>query len=406
MNLNHHLDHYGDPHTATYASSLWATVERSGLVGRGGAGFPTALKLHAVRRGRGRPIVVVNGMEGEPASAKDRYLLSVAPHLVLDGAALAAAEVGADVVKVAVRRDRVDAVHSLIRAVSERHQIGLDRIETSVHQGPPRYVGGEETAVVHWLDGGPIRPLSVPPRPFERGVAGRPTLVLNVETLAHIALIARYGDAWFRAVGPSHAPGTTLMTVTGAVANGGVAEVAMGASLNAVVEACDPHSQPAMILAGGYFGGWIPWESCAGLRVDPSRLKESGAGLGAGILIAAPQGTCVIAETARIVSYLAGESAGQCGPCFNGVAAVAGDLAKLCSGPTGGIVTARLRSRISMIDGRGACALPDGVRRLIASVLDGFCDHVAQHERHGGCVDARPLALPLTSRPLTEADWR
>ncbi len=210
MNLHDHLDYYGDPRTAAYAAPLWPTVERSGLVGRGGAGFPTARKLEAVRRGRGRAIVVVNGMEGEPASAKDRYLLSVVPHLVLDGAVLAAAEVGADAVKLAVRRDRVDAVHSLTRAVSERHQFGLDRIELSIHQGPPRYVGGEETAVVHWLNGGPIRPQSVPPRPFERGVAGRPTLVLNVETLAHIALIARYGDAWFRAFGPSHAPGNDV----------------------------------------------------------------------------------------------------------------------------------------------------------------------------------------------------
>lgn len=406
MNLKDHLDHYGDHGTAAYATPLWATVERSGLIGRGGAGFPTARKLDAVRRGRGRPIVVVNGMEGEPASAKDRYLLSVAPHLVLDGAALVAAAVGAEAVMVAVRRDRIDAVHSLVRAVAERHQAGLDRTVPSIHQAPPRYVGGEETAVVHWLDGGPIRPLSTPPRPFERGVAGRPTLVLNVETLAHVALIARYGDAWFRGLGPSHAPGTTLMTVTGAVANGGVAEVAMGSTLQAVVEACEPHSQPGMVLAGGYFGGWIPWESCAGLRVDPLQLKESGAGLGAGILIAAPEGTCVIAETARIVSYLAGESAGQCGPCFNGVSAVADDLGRLCSRPDGGIATARLRSRISMIEGRGACALPDGVRRLVASVLDGFPDHVAGHERHGGCVDAQPLTLPLTSPPLTEADWR
>ena len=182
----------------------------------------------------------------------------------------------------------------------------------------------------------PSAPSRFPLGPFERGVGGRPTLVLNVETLAHLALVARYGDAWFRSLGPSHAPGTTLMTVTGAVANGGVAEVAMGSSVNAVVEACDPHSQPAMVLAGGYFGGWIPWESCAGLRVDPHQLRKSGAGLGAGILIAAPESTCVIAETARIVSYLAGESAGQCGPCFNGVAAVADDLVRLCSRPTGG----------------------------------------------------------------------
>jgi NADH:ubiquinone oxidoreductase subunit F (NADH-binding) len=174
MHLADHLNHYGDPFTAPYAfgGQLFTTVERSGLLGRGGAGFPTTRKLDAVRRGRSRPIVVVNGMEGEPASAKDRYLLSVAPHLVLDGLALAAAEVDADAAVIAVRRDRTDAVHSIERALAERHGVGLDRIEPSVHQGPPRYVGGEETALVHWLNGGTIRPTAVPPRPVRTADAG------------------------------------------------------------------------------------------------------------------------------------------------------------------------------------------------------------------------------------------
>ena len=304
-------------YTAPYAfgGQLFTTVERSGLLGRGGAGFPTARKLDAVRRGRSRPIVVVNGMEGEPASAKDRYLLSVAPHLVLDGLALAAAEVDADAAVIAVRRDRTDAVHSIERALAERHRVGLDRIEPSVHQGPPRYVGGEETALVHWLNGG----TDPPDERCRRGrssaaSSGRPTLVLNVETIAHIALLARYGDAWFRSVGLPHAPGSALMTVTGDLGRGGVAEVAMGSSLQSIVGACDPRSQPAMVLAGGYFGGWLPWESCAGLRADPQQLQAAGAGLGAGVLIVAPAGSCVIAETARITAYLARESAGQCGP--------------------------------------------------------------------------------------------
>jgi NADH:ubiquinone oxidoreductase subunit F (NADH-binding) len=293
-----------------------------------------------------------------------------------------------------------------VRALAERHRLGLDAITPSLHQAPPRYVGGEETALVHWLDGGPIRPLAVPPRPYQRGVGGRATLVLNVETLAHIAMIARHGDTWFRSVGPAHAPGTALMTVTGAVANGGVAEVALGSSLTAVVGACDPHEPPSMVLAGGYFGGWIPWAACDRLQIEPTQLKNAGAGLGAGILIAAPAGTCVVAETARIVTYLARESAGQCGPCFNGVAAVAADLALLCSDRAGANVTSRLRSRIDVIDGRGACALPDGVRRLVASMLEGFPEHISQHECAGACHTARPLALAVPQTPLGEDDWR
>jgi NADH:ubiquinone oxidoreductase subunit F (NADH-binding) len=246
----------------------------------------------------------------------------------------------------------------------------------------------------------------VPPRPFQRGVSGRPTLVLNVETIAHIALLARYGDAWFRSVGLPHAPGSALMTVTGDLGRGGVAEVSMGSSLQSIVGACDPRSQPEMVLAGGYFGGWLPWESCAGLRADPQQLQAAGAGLGAGVLIVAPAGSCIIAETARITAYLARESAGQCGPCVNGVAAVARDLARMCTVDAGRVVTERLRSRIDIIDGRGGCALPDGVRRLVASVLEGFPDHVAMHERHGACSNAPQLPMSLPSTPLGPADWR
>ena len=132
----------------------------------------------------------------------------------------------------------------------------------------------------------------------------------------------------------------------------------MGSSLQAIVGACEPRSQPAMVLAGGYFGGWLPWESCAGLRADPQQLRAAGAGLGAGVLVVAPAGSCVVAETARIAAYLARESAGQCGPCVNGVAAVARDLARMCTRDAGRAVTERLRSRIDVIDGRGACALP------------------------------------------------
>ncbi len=351
-------------------------------------------------------MVVINAMEGEPASAKDRYLLCVAPHLVLDGAALASLEVGGDAVAIAVRRDRPDAVHSLNRALDERRRLGIDHVDPTVHTGPPRFVGGEETALVHWLNGGPIRPLAVPPRPFERGVGGKPTLILNAETAAHIALIARYGSAWFRQVGTGEVPGTALMTIGGAISQSGVAEVAIGQPLATIIEACDPTSEPEMLLAGGYFGGWLPWSTATRLTTDPHQLRAAGAGLGAGILIAAPSGTCVLAETARIVAYLARESAGQCGPCFNGVAAVAADLGQLNSSDASPAITRRLRRRVEVIDGRGACALPDGVRRLVTSALDGFPEHLELHERHGACHDAHRLSLPLSSTPLTEDAWR
>ena len=386
MSFREHTRWYGDPAVGLSSRGLIHEVDQAGLRGRGGGAFPTGRKLAAVASARSRPVVVVNGMEGEPGSGKDRHLLAVAPHLVLDGAELAAAELGASRLIVAVRRDAVDAVRSLSRALAERGQgwFGLDPVE--VAEGPPRYVGGEETALVHWLDGGPIRPLGVPPRPFERGVSGKPTLVLNVETAAHMALIARYGAAWFRSVGPGHAPGSALMTIAGAVGRRGIAEVGLGASLEAVVLASEPHSEPAMLLAGGCFGGWLPWSAAAALACDPDALRLAGAGLGAGILVVAPERTCVLAETARIAAYLAREGAGQCGPCTHGVRAVAGDLRVLCSPQASGLVTDRLRRRLC----RGR-----GTRRLRASGRPGQ----AGIERPGALSRSRGSARTGTSVP-------
>ena len=316
---------------------------------------------------------------------------------------LAAAEVGARSVIVAVARDRNQALMSVQQAAAERRH-RPDPFQIEVVAGPPRYVGGEETALVNWLNGGPMRPLSTPPRPFQRGVGGRPTLILNTETAAHVGLIARYGDAWFRGVGTAEVPGTALVTVSGDVVRSGVAEVAIGTPLQALIVACEPREEPAAVLAGGYFGGWIPWAVAATLTADPVALRRAGASWGPGILVVAAGDTCIVAETARILRYLANESAGQCGPCVYGVRAVANDFAALAEGRDQAVV-GRLQRRLELIDGRGACALPDGVRLLGTSVLKGFGEHVHEHLRRGACTGARVLQISLPRGPASEADW-
>ena len=195
------------------SARLIGLVERSGLRGRGGGGFPTARKLAAVAAGRGPRTVVANGCEGDPAGAKDRVLMELAPHLVIDGILLAAHAVGATDAVLCVHEDS-SAIPVLAAALRER---GATRTAIRIVEVPRRYVASEETALVGFLDGGGARPRGRIPRPTERGVRGRPTLVDNVETLAHLALIARHGDAWFRAAGTDDSPGTTLVTVGGAV---------------------------------------------------------------------------------------------------------------------------------------------------------------------------------------------
>src|SRR5258708_30833791 len=228
--LRAHLDRYGPlPQPGTGRSGLLIdAVTQSGLSGRGGAGLPTGIKMRSVAERRGQAVVVANGMESEPASEKDKALLSRAPHLVLDGAVLAAAAVGSDTVHICLPHDRKRLIALVRDAVAEREQAGADRVRIEVHGLPHHYVSSEETSLVHWLNGGDARPMCVPPRPYQKGVGQRPTLIDNVETLAHVALIARFGPAWYRQAGTADAPGTMLTTVSGAVEAAGVYEIEAG----------------------------------------------------------------------------------------------------------------------------------------------------------------------------------
>ena len=239
------------------SSALVDAIERSTLRGKGGAGFPVATKWRSVAAQRsGTPVVLANGGEGEPLSQKDRMLMEQRPHLVIDGALLAADAVGADEVILYIGADHAGAVQAMHRAVAERPVSERGRLR--LVSAPVRYVSGEETAAVHFVNDGIALPTSIPPRPFERGVDGRPTLVQNVETLAHVALIARFGDEWFRSLGDGKASGTTLVTVGGAVPQSVLIEIPQGIALaDAVNAAGGLTSDSDAVLLGGYFGGWV-----------------------------------------------------------------------------------------------------------------------------------------------------
>jgi NADH:ubiquinone oxidoreductase subunit F (NADH-binding) len=393
--LAEHLARYGrppSPGSARQRAALIEEVGRAGLTGRGGAGFPTARKLAAVAAGH-RPVVVANGTEGEPASAKDKVLLARSPHLVLDGAAIAAATVGAS--------RAVVVVHHCVRgivddAVAERRRAGSDRIRIEVVTGADRFVGGEASAVVHWIERGVPAPTGTPPRLSERGLGGRPTLVQNVETLAHLALIARYGHAWFRGVGTTDHPGSMLVTVLGAVRRPRVQEIAIGTPIRQVLGLCDGASAPLQaLLLGGYSGTWVP-AAAADLPFSPAGLGAAGANVGAGLIAALPADVCGLAETAEVVRYLADASAGQCGPCLYGLDGLAGELRRLAEGSTAEQVT--MLRWLDQIDGRGGCNHPDGVVRLIRSALTAFAPELARHARGGCCATRAAGTLPIPPR--------
>jgi len=399
VSLGEHLDRHGRVPLGPRrrgAAELLELVEASGLRGRGGAGFPTARKLRTVAEARRRPVVLANGAEGEPLSGKDQVLLACVPHLVLDGAAVAAAAVGAREAVIAVGAGGDRAFTATRAAIAERAKRRLDEVSFRLVGVPNRFVAGEETALVHWINSGVATPTFTPPRPFERGIGGAPTLVQNVETLAHLALIARFGADWFRALGTREEPGSALVTLAGAVRRPAVYEIPLRLPLAELLAwAGGPSSRIAAFLIGGYFGTWVAAEDARALVLLDAQLRSLGASLGTGAIFALPASACGIVETARVSRYLAHESAHQCGPCVYGLDAIATSLERLAWGKKRERGRdGRLERWLEQVRGRGACRHPDGATGLIESALHVFAHERDQHTR-GTCSGAgRPL-LPV-----------
>lgn len=361
-----HLARYGDlPHPRL--DEVLAVVAASGLTGRGGAGFPTATKVRAVAAASRRPVVVGNAMESEPLSAKDAVLLARNPQLVLDGLELLGRALRAKRLVLAVGPE-VDAEPVL--TLARRRSIAVARLEGG-------FVAGQETALVNQLEGRPALPRDPFTRVTESGVEGRPTLVLNAETLAQLALVVRYGDAWYRSCGTAREPGTSLFTISGSVRRPGVVEVARGSRLDEVLAPAEP-VRPSAVLVGGYHGAWVPSDRLD-VRLAVDDLAPYRASVGAGVLHVLDDASCPIAFAAEVTAYLAGESARQCGPCLNGLPRLATDLQRLAAGVRDPSLPAEIARMSALVTGRGACAHPDGSARFVASTLDLFRGHVAAH---------------------------
>ncbi len=367
-------------------ASPFAELDASGLTGRGGAGFATVRKVAYLRAQRHRhKRVVVNAMEGEPVGHKDRTLLSTNPHLVLDGAEYLASMIGARRVDVCVSRSDPTIAREVQRALREREVRG-DGPEFVLHTPPWRYVAGEESALVHWLNDGETMPQYRPERPDVLRVGRSPVLVLNAETSAHVALIGRFGAAWFREVGTASSPGTALVSISGAVARPTVVEVPLGTPLRSVLRDAGADPDPQAILTGGYSGAWLSGDQLDVAYCD-EELRPLGASVGAGVLVVLPKVACGLAETHRVVAWMANESSRQCGPCAFGLPALAEDLHALVSGSREPrAVLARLEERCAVIDGRGACRHPDGVVRLVRSALTVFGRDIEGHVQGSPCV--------------------
>ena len=378
----HRLDHRAHyavhgPQPAVDLPRLLGMLDGVALAGRGGAGFPLAAKIRALPAGTSRE-VVINGCESEPASVKDRLLLRFTPHLVLDGALSLAASLGAHRVTLAVH-DSLSA-DSVRAAIAERSDARIVRI----HRVPGGFVSGEARAVMRSIRRGPAIP---PGRRIHASSYG--AILGNVETFAQLAVLLRLGSQRYGATGSLAEPGSTLLSLGGAVSRSGVVEVPLGIPLGVLLEA--GHAAPAQaVVVGGYHGSWLPADP--ELRLSRAGVTQAGGSFGAGVVLVLDHETCGLGELLGVTDWLAAESAKQCGPCVFGLPALARDVRTIWSGDRNGV--ARGLRHADLVDGRGACRHPDGAARFVRSGLDALSDDIAAHLR-GGC--GRPVRgqLPI-----------
>ena len=387
------------------AGDLVEMCRQVDLRGQGGAAFPFARKLQAVidacRKAGEPPVVVVNCTEGEPGSFKDKMLMIRSPYLILSGAALVAEALGAEEIIIGVTSNEL-ANRSIEAAIGA--EPGLAKMVRLVQQ-PERFVSGESGALVRGINGKKPIPPGRKQLAAEKGVADLPTLLSNASTFAQLSVLALLGPAQFAAVGDQEEPGTVLLSVSGSASRPAVVECPTGVPLGAVLDICQAPAGDG-VLVGGYHGMWLDGETAYHVPVSRAGLASAGGTLGSGIVLPLGDGTCPLGEVARIASYLAGQSSGQCGPCKLGLPAIARGMKSIVDGAGGLEAVEAVRRAAGSTSGRGACSHPDGTIRFVLSALEVFTEDLTAHVFHGSC--GRPVrgVLPLPEGPETDNDKR
>jgi NADH:ubiquinone oxidoreductase subunit F (NADH-binding)/ferredoxin len=402
LDLNAHYSVH-KPLPAQTVDQLIAMAETVDMRGRGGAAFPFAKKLRAVaNRGKDSDtVVLVNAAEGEPASMKGKMLLTRAPHLVLEGALLAASALGSREVVVAVAAGEL-AEGSVLAAVAERGLQDYIRV-VGIQE---RFISGEGSALVRAVNGEEHVPPGRKTRTSDSGVDGLPTLLSNTETFAQLAILAELGPEEYTSVGLEQEPGTILLTVGGSVGMPAVIETTPGVAMSTVLDMCQANIGDGVLL-GGYHGKWLSAEKAYQMVLSRRGANQIGGELGAGIVVVLGPGTCPLGETLRVATYLAEQSAGQCGPCRLGLPDLARSFAEIVDGSPD--AHERIRRSATAVRGRGACFHPDGSSRFVLSALEAFAQDIEEHRLHGTCgrpvQDTLPLPIDNESDVRLVVDW-
>lgn len=402
LDLDAHNDIFG-PLPRMSADDIIAACKQIDLRGQGGAGFPFARKLQSVidacEKKRQPPVVVVNCTEGEPGSFKDKMLMIRSPYLILSGAALIAEAIDADEIVIGVTCNEL-ANRSMEDAINA--EPGLRKM-VRVVQAPEKFISGESGALIRGINGKKHIPPGRKQRAAEKGVDDLPTLLSNASTFAQLAVLALLGPARYSAVGEPEEPGTTLLSVSGSARKPAVVECPTGIPLGAVLDICEAPMGDG-VLVGGYHGMWLPAETAYQAPVGRVGMESVGGTHGSGIVLPIGDGTCPLGEVSRIATYLAAESAGQCGPCKLGLPNLARAIASIVDGSGGVDALDVARRAAATANKRGACSHPDGTVRFVLSALEVFTEDLAAHVFHGSC--GRPVQgmLPLPAGPDNEND--
>ncbi len=372
-------------------------VEASGLRGRGGCGFPTGRKWRSVRDcGGGRRFVVANGVDGEPGTFKDRAILRANPYQVIEGLAIAAIAIGATEAYIAIKASYARERAGLERAAREMTAAGLlEGTPVRIVTGPDEYLFGEERALLEVIEGHDPFPRVLPPhrhglfatmpqRGGEADLGANPTLVNNVETLAHASTILARGAAWFRSRGTARSPGTMVFTVVGDVARPGVHELPLGTPLRVLVEDLGggtASGRPVKMVCSGVANG-VMRAGALDLPMDFDGLANAAGGLGSGGFVVYGDDVCALAVARAYSNFLWIESCGQCPACKLGTGAITSALAGFEAGGDAGQLAVLQRALNTVTDGR-RCAIPVEEQQMVGSLLRTFPDDVLAHEGTG-----------------------
>ena len=377
-------------------SETIAEVDRAGLRGRGGGGFPTGRKWASIVAQPGsQRYVVCNGAEGEPGTFKDRALIRANPYQLVEGVLIAAYAVSADGVFLCLKASFEPELEAVTRAVQEMQAAGICRdCQITIVRGPEEYLFGEEKAMLEVIEGRDPLPGLFPP--YEHGLFANPTVVNNVETLSNVPHILARGSDWFRTMGTSRSPGTMVCTVVGDVVSPGVAELELGTPLRQVIETAGGGPAAGRSVKAVFSGVANPVVTGDQLDVPLSweDFEAIGSGMGSSGFIVYDDTTCMVGVARLFSRFLYVESCGQCSACKLGSGAITERLERLEAGNgTDGDVE-EIVSWLSRVTDANRCYLAVEERLVVESVLRAFSDEFTQHVETDSCPRPRELPIP------------